>query len=332
MLNVGVVGLGLGMIHVEAYTTAAGVGRVVICDTDESRLAEARGAVPAIAAGYTDLQAMLEAEELDAVSVVTPDRLHRPHAIACLEAGCHVLLTKPLATTLSDGKAIVDAAEGSDRLLMVAHERRFRRFTNGLKDLLDRGVLGDVIEISIDQVQDKRSFIAGRPWLFSGKDSRTALIGSGIHEVDRVRYLIGRPAESVYARGNRLGSIDIPGNSTTVALFHFEGGAIGQVTVTYDARWPAEGGPHDENFRLIGSRGIVLGNRYAHDGSDVWHELPADPDPVAAGSRGCVSAFLQALQDGRPAPVTARDAYRSLALCVAAEESARSGRPVVPER
>ena len=125
-LRVGVVGLGLGRYHLDYYAQAPEVGRLVVCDADEARLAEEQRRQPRIAAAYTDLAAMLAAEQLDAVSIVTPDHLHRRHAEEVLAAGCHVLLTKPLATNLEDGRAIVRAAEASDRIFMVAHERRFR--------------------------------------------------------------------------------------------------------------------------------------------------------------------------------------------------------------
>ena len=228
-LHVGVVGLGLGRHHLAAYARAEGVGRLVICDTDAERLARTRAEFTEVAAAYQDVQAMLDAERLDAVSIVTPDHLHRPHAEACLRAGCHVLLTKPLATNLQDGRSIVRAAEAAGRKLMVAHERRFRSRFKRIQQMLDAGGLGQIIHLRIDAIQDKRQQFAQSPWYASAEAGRTPLVGSGIHEVDLLRHFIGRPIRSVCAYGNRLGGLDFPTDKTTAALYRFDGGAIGQV-------------------------------------------------------------------------------------------------------
>lgn len=328
-LRVGVVGLGLGHHHAAAFAQARRVADLVICDADPRRLDRTRGAFEKVSAAYEDIGAMLRAERLDAVSIVTPDHLHRPHAEACLAVGCHVLLTKPLATALEDGRAIVRAAEAAGRKLMVAHERRFRRRFVRIKGLLDAGALGEIVNLQIDAVQDKRGQFQRSPWYASAEAGRTALVGSGIHEVDLLRYLIGRPIESVCAFSNRLGELDFPAAKTTAAIFRFAGGAIGQVTVTYEARWPAAGGA-ESPFRLVGAKGIVVGNRAALAGRDDWVDLPADPQAMVTGTFGCVNSFLQAIVEDGPVAITGRDGFASLAACVAADESAATGRPAVP--
>lgn len=328
-LNVGVVGLGLGRRFAAALAEEPSVGRLVICDPDSGRLASAQAAVPGIAAGYSHLEAMLGEEDLEAVAVVTPDHLHLPHAEACFQAGCHVLLTKPLATNLDDGRAILRRAAGASKVLMVAHERRFRSQFRAIKQMLDSGELGEIIHLRIDTVQDKRDQFARAPWYASAEAGRTALVGSGIHEVDLARWLVGRPIESVFAYSNALGSLAFPREKTTAALFRFAGDAIAQVTVTYEAHWP-RAGSIDDQFRLIAEHGVIVGNRVARDGSDGWETLPGDDDPLTAGVRGCVRSFLKAIAEGGPAPVTGEDAFASLAACVAADESAVAGRTAVP--
>ncbi len=328
-LNIGVVGLGLGRHHVTAYAESGAAGRLVVCDQDPRRVEEVRATVPQVAAGYPDLAAMLAAEQLDAVSIVTPDHLHRPHAEQCLAAGCHVLLTKPLATNLADGAAIVQAADRADRVLMVAHERRFRARTRAIRELVQAGELGEIVHLRVDAIQDKRGQFSRSPWYASVEAGRSALVGSGIHEVDLLRYLIDRPIRSVYALSNRLGSLQFPKDKTTSALYSFAGGAIGQVTVTYEAHWPPSGAI-DDHFRLVGTRGMVVGDQVARDGQSAWEPLPRDANELVAGTRGCVEAFLASLLHGAAVAVSSREAFASLAACVAADESAASGQPTVP--
>ena len=106
-LQVGVIGLGLGRTHVVGFQASPEVGRIVVCDANGELAAAVRAEHTKVAAVYDNIETMLARERLDAVSVVTPDHLHRAHATVCLEAGCHVLLTKPLAPNLADGRAIV---------------------------------------------------------------------------------------------------------------------------------------------------------------------------------------------------------------------------------
>ena len=329
-LTVGVVGLGLGRHFVDACARSESVRRVVVCDLDADRREEIRDAYPAVAQGYASIEEMLEQEQLDAVCIVTPDHLHRPHATLCLEAGCHVLMTKPLATNLEDGRAIVRAAEGTGKRLMVAHERRFRACYRALKSLLDEGALGEVILVQSNQVSDKRGQFARSPWYASAKTGRSAIVGTGIHDVDMVRFLVGRPIESVGACGNRLGTLAFPRDKTTATVIQFEGGAIGQTAVSYEAHWP-RGGRGLDHFLLVATRGIVQGRRVSIDGGPGWVDLPMDANGIQAGCSGSVDAFLEALVQGTPVPVSGRDAYATLAACVAADESAATGRFVVPD-
>lgn len=328
-IKVGVVGLGLGRHFVAANAGLEAVERLVICDPDTERLAAMRQAFPKIAESYTDLDTMLEREGLDAVNVVTPDHLHRPQVERCLEAGCHVLQTKPLATTLEDARAIVRAVEASDRVVMVAQERRFRSLWKAVKGLIVDGKLGDIIHVRSDQVGDKRAQFAKSPWYASAEAGRSAIVGTGIHDVDLIRFLVDRPIQSVTALSNTLGDLDFPLSKTTVALYHFEGGTIGEAMVSYETRWPR--GPRPGNlFRLIGTEGIVVDNQVSFLGQSGWQELPDDPQPIVEGIRGCVEAFVRSITEGAPVAIPVRDAFASLAAAMAADEAAALKRVTVP--
>jgi len=328
-LNVGVVGLGLGRHHVAACAGSEAVARLAVCDPDPARRAEVRAGCAEVDADYPDIREMLDAERLDAVSIVTPDHFHRPHAEAALAAGCHVLLTKPIATALDDARAIVRAADAAGRKLMVAHERRFRAEFVRIKEMLAAGDLGEVIHLRIDAVQDKRAQFARSPWYASDRAGRSAMVGTGIHEVDLIRWLADAPIRSVCGFGNRLGGLVFPADKTTAAIFQFAGGAVGQVTVTYEAHWPPAGGI-DDAVRIVCTKGLVVGGRCALDGRDGWLDLPADDNPMVAGTFGCVESFLRAIVEDAPVPIDGREAFASLAAAVAADTSAATGRPVPP--
>ena len=271
-LKVGIVGLGLGRRFLAACARSDLVGHLVVCDPDD----ESRGAgegTPKVSAGYASMEEMLSAENLDAVCVVTPDHLHRPHVETCLAAGCHVLMTKPLATNLEDGRAIVRAAESSGKTLMVAHERRFRSRNKAIMALLDEGRLGEVILVQANQVGDRRGQFTRAPWYASPEAGRTALVGAGIHEVDLIRFLVGQPITSVSACSNRLGDLDFPKSKTTATVFQFTGGAIGQTAICYETHWP-RGDQPPHHFLLAATGGVVYGTQVKLDEGDGWEDLP----------------------------------------------------------
>ncbi|HEY5140593.1 MAG TPA: Gfo/Idh/MocA family oxidoreductase [Methylococcales bacterium] len=318
---------------VSAPQNISSIERLVVCDLEKDRVDSARRKNDIIAAGYTSIEQMLEAETLDGILLFTPDQLHQTHAELCFAAGCHVLLTKPMACNLADARAIVHAAENSSRKLMIAQERRFRPRILALKKILDAEDLGDVIHLRSDITQDKQAWMRQRPWFFEG---RSPMTGTGIHEVDLIRHLIGSEIESVAAFANRLGdlrlgNLEFPKDKTTAALFQFRNGAIGQVTATYVAR-PKKGRIKAGEFVITATKGAVVDSRVARNGNDEWEDLPWDfNDNDDAGVQGCLEAFLNMLLFGTEPPVTGRDAFASLAACVAADESSATGRVVKPE-
>jgi len=143
VLNVGVVGVGLqGEGHVKAYHAIHNARLVAVCDANAERaqsVAQSYG-VEAICATYEELFAR---EDIDAVSITLPDHLHRDAAVKALGAGKHVLLEKPMATTVADAEAIVAAQRASGRKLMVNWSNRWMLAFSQTKEALDSGSLGD---------------------------------------------------------------------------------------------------------------------------------------------------------------------------------------------
>ena len=328
-LNCAVVGLGLGRHFAAALTANSKVDRISLCDPDPDKV----GAIedhPKIAESYPDLDRLLGTEKPDLLCLVTPDHLHRPHAEVCFSAGTNVLQTKPLATNLDDARAIVRAAANAGRQLMVAHERRFRPSVMKIKSILESGSIGDLIHLRIDAIQDKRRQFERSPWYASAEAGRSALNGTGIHEVDLTRHLVGKPIRKVSAFANRLGDLDFPKDKTTAAIFDFEDGVVGQVTVTYESRWPS-GKPIDDHLRILGTKGSIFGNQYYVEGSEDWQQIEVERSEIVLGIKGCVDAFVDSVADGSPIPITGKDAFDTLAAACAADQSAATGQTQTPE-
>ncbi|EHH11997.1 Gfo/Idh/MocA family protein [Mesorhizobium amorphae] len=313
-VRVGVVGMGLGRHHVATYAASEHVAEIVLVDKDPPRLESIRSANPKVTSVYYDIAEMLASEALDGVSVATPDQFHLEHATAVIEAGRNLLLTKPIACNLRDAETIVGLAERRGVKLMIAHEARYRSRSRALKQMVQEGFFGDIIHIRMDAIHDKRKQFAESPWYASAEAGRTATIGTGIHEIDFLRFLIDRPVLEVNALSNNLGTLAFPKPKTISAIFQFEGGAIGQTLVTYEARWD-EVGEIDDGFRLIGTEGMAVGHKATRDGLGAWIDLPRDEDEVRAGTEGVVNSFIGSIANDDPIAVTGQDALVSLRLC-----------------
>jgi len=164
-----------------------------ITDNDKSRreLAASKHSCP-IFDDYRDfIKAGIEA---DIVAVATQDKDHREHAIACMEAGYDLLLEKPIATSIEDCEAIYEAATRLNRKVIVCHVLRYTPFYSKLKEIVDSGVLGEIVTMNttecVGYYHQAHSFVRG-PW-HDSKESCPMILAKCCHDMDMIRYILGK--------------------------------------------------------------------------------------------------------------------------------------------
>lgn len=164
--RIGIVGVGWWATfnHIPTIDRSAHADVVAICDLDGERL-HAVGDRFAIAARYTDLAEMLAKERLDGVVVSTPHVAHTAPAIAALEAGCHVLVEKPMATAAADGRAIAAAAEAAGKSVLVPCGLNFTRYTQRAAQIVQEGRIGDVRHCVCQMGSALDDLFSGEPML-----------------------------------------------------------------------------------------------------------------------------------------------------------------------
>lgn len=206
-IKIAVVGVGsISGMHIKSYLADERVELYAFCDINEGRL-KYMGEKYGITRLYTDEAEMLAAlPEIDAVSVCTWNSAHAPCAIMALNAGKHVLCEKPMATNVEDAEAMMAAAKANNKLLMIGFVRRFGRDADTVLDLIGNGNLGEVYYAKAQNIRRN-----GAPGGWFGDKSRSGggpLIDLGVHSIDLVRYLLGKPrAVSVYgATFSKLGN------------------------------------------------------------------------------------------------------------------------------
>jgi predicted dehydrogenase len=142
-LKTAVIGLGVGLSHVQQYQRLPNAELMAICDADPAWLSHCQAAY-AVPEAYTDYHELLARSEAEAVSICLPVHLHLPVALDCLAAGRHVLVEKPLAANTAEAQRMAGAARDAQRVLMTSYNQRFGPDMLYLKRVVDEGRLGDI--------------------------------------------------------------------------------------------------------------------------------------------------------------------------------------------
>lgn len=224
-----IVGAGLwGANHARALTSHPGVHVALVCDRDEAR---AKALAATCGCAWTTDLGEAAASDTHAATVATPDHLHTEPALAMLRAGKHVLVEKPLATSVAEALAMVHEAETRGLKLMVDFHARWHPLFMGAKGYIERGELGapvmacarlfDTIHVPTEMLSwGGRS---GPEWFLFP------------HTMDMVRWLFAREPVEVFARGHRgvLAARGIDCWDAIHASVSFEGGAF----CTFETSW-----------------------------------------------------------------------------------------------
>ena len=311
---VGLIGLGeIGQVHAAAIRRSGTARLVAVADTVPELRApfEAQGI-----SGYRDAAELIADAEVGTVSVCLPHYLHFPVAQAAIRAGKHVLVEKPLTTSVAEGEQLVDAAAAAGVALGVSHNQLFYAAHAEAKRLIDAGTIGSPVFI--------RLRLGAGPLWGGWRDSPDLaggglLADAGVHRLYLARYLFG-PVREVRA------ILDVPrqqGETFAVVILVFESGARGLIEAnqhgppgTFDDEIEITGS--DATLRLAGLESMFVGYRSGPALSlfrdRQWREVPVRPDDWSASVQASVTAFLDAVTAGREPPVTGAAALETVRL------------------
>ena len=255
-IKVGVVGAGIfGTNHLNAFTQLSYLGvaeLTAVAEVNPERakwVAENYGCTV-----YSDYNEMFANAGIDAVTVVTPDHLHKPICIAAAKAGKHVLVEKPLDVTVEGCREMVDAAKKANVLLQVDFHKRFDPDHIAMERRVTSGELGKVLYGSVcmeDRVE------VPSEWLKRWAPSSSPAWFLGTHFYDLVRWIIKSNAKTVYAKGHKGFLRDEYGVDTWDAInatVEFENGAV----FTFDTSWilpKSFEAVVNQEIRVVGTKG-----------------------------------------------------------------------------
>ncbi|ACL38774.1 oxidoreductase domain protein [Pseudarthrobacter chlorophenolicus A6] len=196
MTTAAIIGCGdVSSVHFAALASMPDAELVAVCDTHPGRLAAAEAAHGV--AGYADHRELLRKVRPDVVHICTPHHLHASLAIDCLDAGVNVIVEKPLAHTLEEGRKLVAAAARGTAKIGVCFQNRYNATSVAMRELLDGGTLGRVLGASATVMWHRTAdYYRDRPWRGTWDEGGGGLMmNQAIHTVDLLQWLVGDVAK-----------------------------------------------------------------------------------------------------------------------------------------
>lgn len=326
-LNVGIIGYGgafnMGRAHGRACEDT-GMKVVAVCDVDASREAAAKEDFPGVSF-YTDYHELLKDPSINLVINILPHNLHGNVCVEAANAGKHVVVEKPMCMNVAEADAMIDAANANKVMLSVFHNRRWDGDFNTIKELLEKGMIGDVfhIEAAMGGMHHPGT------WWRSYKDkSGGAMFDWGAHIIDWILQFVPTKVKGVDGYYHKLRWHDVSNEDHTELVIRFDNGVTAQVEISYIAA------ATKPRWRILGTKGAIVMSGWDkievtvdHDGYLAKFEPQLKESDWSAYYRN----IWEHLTKGADLAVKAEESRRNIAIIEAAEESSKAGHTVVPK-
>lgn len=285
------------------------------------------------AKAFADYEQMLKEVKADAVSVCTPNYLHAKAAIAACYAGAHVLVEKPIATTLEEAQAMIDAAKKNGVYLMVGHNQRLMPPHVKAKEILETGKLGKVITFrtSFGHPGPESWSIDGREsWFFRKEEAVLGAMGDlGVHKSDLIRWLLNDEVAEVASFIGTLDKEDTDIDDNAICLLRMKSGTVGNLV----ASWTYYKG-EDNSTILWCENGVIKIGTDPQDqviveyrnGSIERHKVGAISTNTKQTASGVIDEFVDCIANKKAPRISGEEGKRSLEVILAAFESQKEGK------
>ena len=290
-------------------------------------------------ARYTDYRQMLsEHPELELVAIATDSGVHAEIALACLDAGLHVIVEKPMAMSMADADRIIDRARETGRKVAVCHQNRFNLAVQRMRTALDQGRFGRLSHGSVHVRWNRnRAYYEQAPWRGRWASDGGALMNQCIHGIDLLRWMMGDEVEEVYGQTRQQFHDYLECEDIGMAVLKFRNGAIATIEGTVNV-YPKN---LEETLYLFGETGTVKLGGTSCNNIDVWDFADEDPDDDLSrglkeatsnvygnGHTSLYADMIEAINDDRPPYVDAEAGRRALEVVLAIYRSQLTGLPV----
>ncbi len=317
----------MGRNHLRVLSDLEGAQLAAVCDQDTSTVeaASLKYSVP----GYSSWDEMLERERLDAAVIAVPTRFHAQAGLAALAHGLHVLIEKPIASSLDEGRKLLAAAKKAGRLLAVGHIERFNPAVKELQRRLAAGEIGRIYQIQARRLG---------PFPARIRDVGV-VVDLATHDVDVMHHLAASEVLRLYAETEQR--IHTDHEDILNALLKFDSGVLGVLQVNWLTPTKIR------ELSVLGERGMFVCNYLTQDltfykNADMPapSDAPGHPKAVTEGEAVTfpippgeplkleLQAFVQAVRGERPLEVDGEAGLRALHLALSLVTSAAEGRVI----
>ena len=263
--------------------------------------------------------------EVDGVVITTENVRHKEKTLKAAQAGVHVLCEKPLATTIADGKQMIEACKQAGVQLMQAFPCRYGPAFQEAMRMMRDGEIGDILALKGTNRGRNPGGWFVEPELSGGG----ATIDHTVHIADLIRVITGDEYDTVYCEQDRFFNPELKCDDAGLITMTLKGGAF----ATLDCSWSRP--PHypiwgDATLYIVGTKANVDINLFIErldvyrnaDSSYVWEPYGFSPD------LGLVADFVRCVATGEPVPITGEDGLKALEVALAAYKSAQTGEVV----
>src|SRR5438105_255174 len=297
LLRVGVVGVGImGQNHARVFADVPGVRLIGVADPDRKQRNFVSGALGCV--GYADVEGLL-ADGVDAVTIAAPTHLHRDLALTCIARGVHVLVEKPIASSVEEGNAIIAAARRAGVTLMVGHVERFNPAVDAIKEAIRRE---DILSIAITRVGP-----------FPPRMSNVGVvIDLAVHDIDLICWFTDSEIVEVQPQ---LSSAVAEREDIALLQFRTASGVLAHINTNWLTPFKARSVTVATKDKYIMgdllTRQVTECFGFQPDGSySMRHLSVGHAEPL----RSELLAFLRAVRSGAAAAVTGEEAVASLEI------------------
>jgi predicted dehydrogenase len=326
-VRVGLIGAGgMGAVHAQAWRAAGAEVLAVL-----SRNPDSASSLAAHVGAQTVSSVAELLERVDVVDICTPTPFHLEYTVLAARAGKHVVCEKPIALTISDAQAMIDACQTANVRLVIAHVVRFFPQYRAAKETVSSGQIGDLGVIRLKRAAYQPQ-AQGENWFLDATKSGGMIVDLMIHDFDYARWL-GGDIERVYARSARATTPSSPGDYALVTL-RFTSGAMALI----EGGWAYPKGVFRTAIDIAGTDGLIEWNSDASSTLRPFLEntvLDGVPDvglPVSILAEDPYETQIRhvkhALETNTPFLVTPQDALEALRIALAARMSLQTGRVV----
>ena len=309
-VNVGVIGVGaMGENHVRVYHKMEEANLIAVSDVSERALKKIEKKYGA--KGYTDYCELLENPDIEVVSVCVPTTFHHAVVMEAIRHKKHILVEKPIAFTLTEAEEMITAAKEAGVILATGHVERFNPAVQKAKELIDDGVIGDIVSAFAKRVGPLPPRI---------KDVGVS-IDLAIHDLDIMNYLFEEEITQVYGTMNSSFD-DSEFEDHAEIMVSFDNESTGIIEVNWLTPYKRR------ELELTGTAGIISVD-YIQQSIEVYGKFAQDieikhEEPL----KGELNSFLHSVVEGEEPVITGEDGLKALKMVIAANKSSKEHRPI----